>query len=287
MNNLKTGLLLVVLTALLVWLGALFGGQQGAVIAFAIALVMNGVSYWFSDRIVLKMYRARPVEEAEAPQLYGMVADLAQRAGMPMPKLYVIPSQTPNAFATGRSPKHAAVAVTEGIVRLLDREELQGVLAHELSHVGHRDILIGSVAATIVGAIGMLSSMARWGAILGMGRGGGDDRPNPIVLLVVTMIAAFGAMLIQMAISRSREFEADAGGARLVGSGEPLARALLKLEQGAQAIPMDANPATAHMFIVSPLSGGHGTGATFAKLFRTHPPTAERVERLRSRAWAG
>ncbi len=285
MNNLKTGFLLIALTAVLVWVGGLFGGREGALIAFGLALVMNAVSYWFSDRLVLRMYRARPVTEAEAPQLYGLVADLAQAARMPMPKVYVIPGPTPNAFATGRSPRHAAVAVTEGILRVLERDELRGVLAHELSHVGHRDILISSVAATIVGAIGVLSRMAQWSAIFGMGRQDGD-RPNPLVLLAVTMVAALGAMLIQLSISRSREFEADAGGARLVGDGEPLARALEKLEMGARAMPMDANPATAHMFIVSPLAGGTGAAGTFAKLFRTHPPTAERVERLRSRAWA-
>lgn len=285
MNNLKTGALLILLTALLVWIGGMFGGSQGAALAFGIALVMNGVAYWMSDRLVLRMYRARPVTEADQPALYGMVADLSQRMGVPMPKLYVIPSQAPNAFATGRSPRHAAVAVTEGILRLLDHDELQGVLAHELSHVRHRDILIGTVAATIVGAIGMLASWARWSVFLGLG-GQDNNRPHPLVLLAVTMVAALAAVMIQLMISRSREFEADAGGARLIGNGEPLARALEKLEMGAQARPLEANPATAHLFIVSPLAGGRGTMSSFAKLFRTHPPTEERVARLRSRAWA-
>lgn len=286
MNNLKTALLLILLSGLLVWVGGLFGGSQGAIIAFGLALAMNFFAYWFSDRMVLKMYRAQPVSEAEAPELYGIVADLAQRAGMPMPKLYVIPSEAPNAFATGRNPKHAAVAVTQGIVRMLDREELRGVLAHELSHVRHRDILIGTVAATVVAAVGMLSRMAQFAAIFGGGQRDGDQ-PNPLVLLAITMVAALGAVVIQLSISRSREFEADAGGARLVGDGTPLASALRKLEAGAQHIPMDANPATAHMFIVSPLSGGRrGAASVFTKLFRTHPPTEERVARLMDRSWA-
>lgn len=286
MNNLKTGILLVVLSGLLVWVGGLFGGGQGAVFALGFAVLMNAGAYWFSDRIVLRMYKAKPVTEAEAPELYGMVADLAQRMGTPMPKVYVIPTDTPNAFATGRNPKHAAVAVTQGIMRMLDREELQGVLAHELSHVRHRDILIGTIAATVVAAVGMLARFAQFAAIFGMGRGGDDEGNNPFALLIVTMVAALGAVMLQLAISRAREFEADAGAARLIGTGEPLARALEKMEHGAQRIPMDANPATAHMFIVSPLGGGAGAAGIFAKLFRTHPPTAERVKRLRSRAWA-
>jgi heat shock protein HtpX len=285
MNNLKTALLLIVLSGLLVWLGGLAGGSQGATLAFGIALAMNFFAYWFSDRMVLRMYRAQPVTEAEAPELYNMVADLAQRASMPMPKLYVIPSETPNAFATGRSPKHAAVAVTQGITRMLDREELRGVLAHELSHVRHRDILIGTIAATVVAAVGILSRMAQFAAMFGGGQRDGNQ-PHPLALLAITMVAALGAVVIQLSISRSREFEADAGGARLVGDGTPLASALRKLELGAQRIPMDANPATAHMFIVSPLSGGRGGASVFSKLFRTHPPTEERVARLMDRSWA-
>lgn len=286
MNNLKTGILLVVLSGLLVWVGGLFGGGQGALLALGVAAAMNLGAYWFSDRMVLRMYKAQPVTEAEAPELYGMVADLSQRMGTPMPKVYVIPTDTPNAFATGRNPKHAAVAVTRGITRMLDREELQGVLAHELSHVRHRDILIGTIAATVVAAVGMLARFAQFAAIFGMGRGDDEDG-NPFALLIVTMVAALGAVMLQLAISRAREFEADAGAARLIGTGEPLARALEKMELGARRVPMEANPATAHMFIVSPLSGGRGAAGIFAKLFRTHPPTAERVDRLRKRTWAG
>lgn len=285
MNNLKTAFLLIVLSGLLVWVGGLFGGRQGAVIAFGIAAVMNMGAYWFSDRMVLAMYRAKPVTEAEAPELYGIVADLAQRTSSPMPKVYIIPSDTPNAFATGRSPKHAAVAATRGILRMLDRDELQGVLAHELSHVRHRDILLSSVAATLVAAISMLARFAEFAAIFGMGRG--DEDENPFALLIITMVAAFGAMLLQLALSRSREFEADAGGARLLGTGEPLARALEKIEAGVRQVPMNANPATAHLFIVSPLAGGRRRAAgLMARLFSTHPPTAERIARLRNRTWA-
>lgn len=284
MNNLKTAFLLIALSALLVWAGAALGGRGGMQIALALAVAMNFFAYWFSDRLVLRMYRAQPVTEAEQPALYGTVADLAQRMRIPMPKLYVIPSDTPNAFATGRNPKHAAVAVTNGILRILDPEELRGVIAHELSHVKHRDILIGSVAATLVAAISTLGSMARWGAILGAGRD--DDRPNPLVVLAVSALAGIGAMLIQLAVSRSREFEADAGAARLIGDGTHLAGALRKLEIAAHRIPMEVNPATAHMFIVSPLTGDTGFSAMFSKLFRTHPSTEERIERLMSRGWA-
>jgi heat shock protein HtpX len=285
MNNLKTGILLIALSALVVYLGSLFGGQQGATIALGMALVMNVGAYWFSDRLVLRMYKAREVTEAEAPELYSMVADLAQRAALPMPKVYVIPSETPNAFATGRSPKHAAVAVTAGIMRILGREELQGVLAHELSHVRHRDTLISTVAATLVGAITWMAQMAQFAAIFG-GRSDDEEGGNPLVVLLVAMIAGVAATLLQLAVSRSREFEADAAAARLVGSGDPLARALEKLERGAQLVPMQASPATAHLFIVSPLSGGQGAAGILAKLMRTHPLTAERIERLRKRDWA-
>jgi heat shock protein HtpX len=285
MNNLKTGILLIALSALLVWLGSLLGGQQGATIALAFAALMNVGAYWFSDKLVLRMYKAREVTEAEAPQLYGMVADLAQRAGIPMPKVYVIPGETPNAFATGRSPRHAAVAVTEGIMRILGREELQGVLAHELSHVRHRDTLISTVAATLVGAITWMAQMAQFAAIFG-GRSDDEEGGNPFAVLIVAIVAGLAATLLQLAVSRSREFEADAAAARLLGTGEPLATALEKLERGAQIVPMHASPATAHLFIVSPLSGGRGAEGMFARLMRTHPLTAERIDRLRKRIWA-
>jgi len=273
LNNLKTGLLLTLLSVMFVYFGYALGGQSGAMIAFGFAVLLNMGSYWFSDKVVLRMYRCKEVTEAEAPELYSVVADLSQRAMIPMPKVYVMPGPALNAFATGRNAKHAAVAVTEGLLQHMDRSELAGVIAHELSHVKHRDILIGSVAATIAAAISMLASMARWGAFFGGSgdRGGG----SLIVVLVVSMFASVSAMLVQMAISRSREFEADAGAARLLGDPQPLVRALQKLEIGAERLPMDANPSTAHMFIVSPLAGG---GIT--RLFSTHPPIAERVSRL-------
>jgi heat shock protein HtpX len=286
MNNLKTGILLIAMTALLVWLGDLAGGRQGMTIALAFAAVMNVGAYWFSDRLVLRMYRAVEVDEAKAPELYGVVAELTQRAGIPMPKVYVIPSETPNAFATGRNPQHAAVAATEGILRILTRDELRGVLAHELSHVRHRDTLISCVAATLVGAITWIARMAQYGAMFGGMRSDDDRRGNPIALLLVAISAGLAATLLQLALSRSREFEADASAARLLGDGEPLARALEKLERGQQLVPMDASPATAHLFIVSPLTGGSGAAGIFAKLLRTHPLTAERIDRLRSRSWA-
>jgi heat shock protein HtpX len=285
-NNAKTALLLIVLSGLLVYVGSLFGGSHGAAIAFGFAVVMNVGAYWFSDRMVLAAYRAKEVTEAEAPELYGVVAELAQRTGTPMPKVYVIPSETPNAFATGRSPQHAAVAATQGLLRMMSRDELRGVLAHELSHVRNRDTLISCVAATLVGAITWLAQMAQWAAIFGLGRSQDDDGANPLTLLVVTLVAGLAATLLQLAISRSREFEADASAARLLGDGEPLAHALEKLEAGARAIPMNASPATAHLFIVSPLAGGRGVAGVFAKLFRTHPLTAERIARLRDRSWA-
>ena len=286
MNDLKTGLLLIALTGLLVWVGSLFGGQQGAAIALGLALVMNAGAYWFSDRLVLRLYRAQEVSEAKAPELHAIVADLAQRAGLPMPKVYVIPSEAPNAFATGRSPRHAAVAATQGLLRLMDREQVAAVLAHELAHVGNRDTLIAAVAATIVGAISYLAQMAQFAALFG-GRGGDDEGgSNPLALLLVTIVAALGASVLQLAVSRSREFEADARAARLLGTGEPLASALEQLELAARRVPLAANPATAHLFIVSPLSGGRGAAGLFARLFRTHPLTEERVARLRDRSWA-
>ncbi len=276
MNNLKTGILLTLLTLLLVFLGSAFGGQQGAIIAFGFALIMNGWAYWFSDRVVLRMYKAQEVSEAQSPELYGVVSDLAQRARIPMPKVYVIPSPALNAFATGRNPEHAAVAVTEGLLRTLDRHELSGVLAHELSHVKHRDILIGTLAATIAGAISMLANMAQWGAMFGgFSRDGGGRGGNIFVVLIVSIVAAFAAALVQMAISRSREYQADAGAARLLGDPTGLISALRKLELGAQRVPLAGNPATAHLFIVNPLRGGG-----MSKFFRTHPPVEDRIRAL-------
>jgi heat shock protein HtpX len=277
-NTLKTTFFMVLLTVLLVFAGGAMGGQNGAMLAFIFALIMNGVSYWFSDKIVLRMYHAQPVTEAEAPELYNIVADLAMRARMPMPKVYLIDNPTPNAFATGRNPNHAAVAVTTGIMKILNREELTGVLAHELSHVRHRDILIGTIAATVAGAISMIANMAQWAMIFGGFGGRSNDREggaNPFVAIIMIILAPIAAMLIQMAISRSREYEADAGGAKLCGNPLWLAQALRKLELGNKRIPMNANPATAHMFIVSPLHGGG-----VMSLFSTHPPMEERIARL-------
>jgi heat shock protein HtpX len=277
-NNFKTGILLIFLTVLLVGIGSVFGGQQGALIALVIAAVMNLGAYWFSDKIVLRMYRAREVSEADAPELYSVVADLAQRARIPMPRVCLIPSPALNAFATGRNPKHAVVAVTQGLFSVLNRAELTGVLAHELSHVRHRDILIGSIAATIAGAIAFLARMAQWSAIFGgFSRDGGGRGGNVLVMMLVGIVGGIAAMLVQMAISRSREFEADAGAARLLGDPTPLVSALRKLEAGARRMPLEANPATAHMFIVNPLRGGG-----LARLFTTHPPIEERVRRLQA-----
>ena len=278
MNTLKTVVLLTFMTVLLVFVGAAIGGQNGMIIAFMMALVMNFVSYWFSDKIVLKMYKAQPVTEAQAPDLYAMVRRLTQKAGMPMPKVYIIPEEALNAFATGRNPEHAVVAVTEGIMRALDREELEGVIAHELAHIKHRDILTGTIVATIAGAISMLAQMAQWAMIFGGGRrDDSDEGGSPIVALVMMIVAPIAAMLVQMAISRTREYEADKGGASIAGNPYGLANALLKLERGAQVVPMhNAKPATAHMFIMNPLTGGG-----LMKLFSTHPPIAERVKRLK------
>jgi heat shock protein HtpX len=277
-NNFKTGILLIFLTVLLVGIGSVFGGQQGALIALIIAAVLNLGAYWFSDKIVLRMYRAREVSEADAPELYSVVADLAQRARIPMPRVCLIPSPALNAFATGRNPKHAVVAVTQGLFSALNRAELTGVLAHELSHVRHRDILIGSIAATIAGAIAFLARMAQWSAIFGgFSRDGGGRGGNVLVMMLVGVVGGIAAMLVQMAISRSREFEADAGAARLLGDPTPLVSALRKLDAGARRTPLEANPATAHMFIVNPLRGGG-----LARLFTTHPPIEERVRRLQA-----
>ena len=274
MNLFKTTFLLTVLTLLLVWIGDALAGPQGAWLFLVIAGVMNFFAYWFSDKMVLAMYRAKPVAEAQAPQLYAVVRRLCERAGLPMPRLYLIPSDSPNAFATGRSPQHAAVAVTEGIVRLLSPDELEGVLAHELGHVRNRDILISSVVATVAGAITMLSRAAMWGAMMG-----GRDRDrggNPLAMLLVAILAPIAAVVVQMAISRTREFAADKSGAALCGKPLALASALAKLERGASAAPMRmANEATAHQFIVNPLRG-----RALASLFSTHPATAERIARL-------
>ncbi len=280
MNTIKTVVLLTFLTVLLVFVGGAIGGRSGMIIAFGMALVMNFVSYWFSDKIVLSMYHAQPVTEAQAPDLYGSVRRLSQKAGLPMPKVYIIPEQALNAFATGRNPEHGVVAVTEGILRALSREELEGVLSHELSHIKHRDILTGTIVATIAGAISMLAQMAQWAMLFGGGRRDDDEGGSPIVALVMMIVAPIAAMLVQMAISRTREYEADKGGAQIAGNPYGLVNALQKLEQAAQVVPMqDAKPATAHMFIVNPLTGGG-----LMKLFSTHPPIAERVKRLRELA---
>ena len=268
-NSLKTVLLLGALSGLLLLIGELLGGAQGLALGFIFAVVMNFGSYWFSDKIVLRMYRAQPVGPGHA--LYDTTASLAQRAGLPMPKVYVIPDASPNAFATGRNPDHAAVAATEGILRVLDREELAGVIAHELAHVKNRDILISSVAATIAAAIMMVSRFA-----LFFGGSRDDDRgANPLALLATMLLAPVAAMLIQAAISRSREYVADATGAAIAGSPAGLMSALRKIEAAARRVPLDANPATAHMFIVKPFSG-----AALMSLFSTHPPTESRIQAL-------
>jgi len=275
MNGLRTTFLLALLTCLLVAAGAAMGGKAGMTMALVMAGVMNFVTYWFSDRIVLAMYGAREVDEQDSPQLHAMVRQLAMQAGMPMPKVYLIESDTPNAFATGRNPEHAAVAATTGIMRILSREELMGVMAHELSHVRHRDILISSIAATIAGAVTYLAHMAQWAAMFGGGRDSDDEGGGVVGLLFMAILGPIAAMLIQMAISRSREYEADRGGAQISGNPLHLAGALRKLEMANQQIPMHANPATAHMFIVNPLTGGG-----IASLFSTHPPMEERIRRL-------
>lgn len=276
MNMIKTFLLMGLLTVLLVVIGRVLGGQSGMMIAFLFAVVMNFASYWFSDKVVLGMYHAQQITEADNPGLYQMVGELAGRAGLPMPKVYIIPQDQPNAFATGRDPQHAAVAVTNGILRTLSADELRGVLAHELAHVKHRDILVGTVAATIAGAISMLANMAQWAMIFGGGRSS-DDREggSPISGIVMMIVAPIAAMMIQMAISRSREYAADEGGAQIAGNPLSLASALRKLSLKSEQIPMEANPATAHMFIVSPLHGGG-----LMSLFSTHPPMEERIARL-------
>lgn len=275
-NRIKTVLLLAGLTVFLIFMGNILGGRQGMYIAFILAVGMNFFSYWFSDKIVLSMYGAQEVSPAQAPQVHQMVEELAREAGIPKPRIYIIPDESPNAFATGRNPQHAAVAATQGILRLLTPAELKGVLAHELGHVLNRDILISTIAATLAGAIMILASMAKWGAILGFGRDD-DEGPGFLGIIIMSIIAPIAAMLIQMAISRSREYLADETGAHLAHNPESLARALEKLTMGAQRVPMDASPATAHMFIVNPLTGG-----SLMNLFSTHPPLEERIARLRA-----
>jgi len=277
MNYIKTFFLLVTLTLILVWAGAALGGKQGMTIALIFALCMNFFAYWFSDKIVLKMYRAKEVSESEKPELYGIVRRLAQKAEIPMPKVYIMEQEQPNAFATGRNPKHAAVAVTTGIMRILSQEELQGVIGHELAHVKHRDILISTIAATIAGAISYLAHMAQWAMIFGGHRGDDDEGGSPIAAIAMMIVGPIAALIIQMAISRSREYAADTGGATLAGNPRYLSGALRKLHSASQKIHMDANPATSHMFIVNPLSGGG-----ILKLFSTHPPIEERISRLES-----
>ncbi len=283
MNTLKSVLLLGLLSGLLVILGGYFGGKSGAIFGLVMAGVMNFASYWWSDKIVLSMYRAREVKYEDAPELYSDVQELAQRAGLPMPKLYIVPEQSPNAFATGRDPKHSAVAVTEGILKLLNREELKGVLAHELAHIKNRDILIGTIAATIAGAITYLAYMAQFAAMFG---GGGDRNgrgAHPVALLAMAILAPMAAAIIRMAISRTREYGADKGGAEICGNPLYLANALRKLAHYSGRIPLSVNEqtaeATAHMMIVSPM-----IGSGFAKLFSTHPPIEDRIARLEAMA---
>jgi heat shock protein HtpX len=281
-NGLKTAVLLAGLGGLVILIGGLVGGRGGATIGLVIGFAFVGWSYWNSDKSAIRAARAEPVTEEQMPEYYRVVRELTEKAGLPMPKLYVSPDMQPNAFATGRNPEHSAVAVTRGILQICDWDELRGVLAHEISHVGNRDILIGSVAAAVAMGIMYVATMLRFAAIFG-GGGGDDDRPNPIVLIGMSILAPMAAGLLQMALSRTREFEADRSGARLIGDGEPLARALLKLEAGASQIPMDIDPAHAQAFIVNPLTGRK---VQFANLFRSHPATEDRVARLRSREWA-
>lgn len=282
MNSLKTIALMIGLTALLVLIGDLAGGRGGMIVALGIATVMNLLSYWFSDRIVLAMYRAQQIDEATSPTFYRIVRRLSEKAGMPMPRVYVIPQAQPNAFATGRDPKHAAVAATQGLLQLMNEDELEGVIAHELSHVRNRDILIGTIAATMAGAVMILARMAEVAAIFG---GGSRDRDEEggggFAMLVIAIFGAIAATLIQLAISRSREYQADASGAKLSGNPIGLARALAQLERAAARVPMEANPATSHMFIVNPFSA-----RGVVRLFSTHPSIEDRIARLEQMARA-
>jgi len=278
-NTVKTVVLLALIGALFMGVGAIFG-PQGLVIGLALGLVFVGGSYWFSDKLAVRAAGAKPVTEAEAPQLYAIVRDLTSRTGLPMPAIYLSPAAQPNAFATGRNPQHAAVAVTQGLLRVVDEDELRGVLAHELSHVANRDILITSVAAAAAMGITFIARMAMWGAIFGGGGGGGRDRNgNMFGALAMMILAPIAAVMLQMALSRSREYEADHSGAALLGNGESLARALEKIEAYAKQVPMDVDPAQATAYIINPLTGRK---VSFANLFQTHPPTAERIARLRA-----
>ena len=282
MNTLKTVFLMTFMMVLLMVIGSMIGGEQGLIMAFAFSLLMNFGSYWFSDKIVLMMYKAKEVTEAEAPRLYSLVTRVSSEAQLPMPRVYIIPGETPNAFATGRGPNHAAVAATEGILKLLSDDELEGVLAHEFAHIKHRDILTGTIVATMVGTITFIARMAGWAMMFG---GGSRDRRNSngFEELAMLILAPIAAVLVQLAISRSREFAADEGGAHICGRPLSLANALQKLEKGVENIPMEnVSPATAHMFIVSPLFGGG-----ISKLFSTHPPLEERIERLQKIAMSG
>jgi heat shock protein HtpX len=280
-NTIKTFVLLAFMGGLIMLIGSFFG-QQGLIIGAILAFAMVGGSYWLSDTIAIKAARAVPVSESEMPEYYRIVRELTRDLGMPMPKLYVTPDLQPNAFATGRNPNHAAVAVTQGILQILDWDELRGVLAHEISHVGNRDILIGSVAAAVAMMITFLARMAMFSAMFGGGSRDDREGNNPIALLAMAVLAPLAAMLLQTALSRSREYEADRSGARLIGDGEPLARALGKLEQGVRKVPMNVNPAQAQSYIVNPLTGRK---MQFANLFTTHPPTEDRIARLRSGDW--
>jgi len=265
-----------VLSVILVLIGGAVGGRSGAMLFLLISLAMNFFSYYFSDKVAISMTHSQPVSEEEAPELYNIVRGLTQRAGLPMPRLYVTPSPQPNAFATGRNPEHSAVAVTEGLLHLLNRSELEGVLAHELAHVKNRDVLVGTVAAAFAGAITMIANIIQWGAIFGIGRGDDEEGGGSFIgSMLLAIIAPIAAMVIQMAISRSREYMADETGARFAGNTSGLANALLKLDSAAHRIPMQVNPATSHLFIINPLSG-----ASIARLFSTHPPISERVKRL-------